>query len=89
MFVPPAGASPPVLTLLPNLILKAPVPLACVFLAFLLLALLTCGFTSVTNGSGSGVGGAGGAGGGGGGAKGGGSGTLIVGPLKHIRFHPP
>tara|TARA_B100001094_G_scaffold236551_1_gene231631 strand:- start:353 stop:586 length:234 start_codon:yes stop_codon:yes gene_type:complete len=77
-----------VFTLLPNLILNAPVPLLIGFLSFLLLALFTCGFTSVTKGSGEGKGGAGGAGGGGGGAKGGGGGGL-GGLPKHIRFHPP
>jgi len=77
-----------VFTLLPNLILNAPVPLLIGFLSFLLRALFTCGFTSVTRGSGVGKGGAGGAGGGGGGAKGGGVGGL-GGLPKHIRFHPP
>jgi hypothetical protein len=78
-----------VLTLSPKGIRKAPVPFACGFLSFLLLARLTCGLTSVTNGSGSGVGGAGGAGGGGGGAKGGGGGGLDVLPKIHIKFLPP
>tara|TARA_Y100001938_G_scaffold49558_1_gene69067 strand:- start:228 stop:464 length:237 start_codon:yes stop_codon:yes gene_type:complete len=78
-----------VFTLSPNFILKAPVPLVSGFLSFLLRALFTCGFTSVTNGSGAGKGGAGGAGGGGGGAKGGGGGGLGGFPNKHIRFHPP
>jgi hypothetical protein len=78
-----------VFTLLPNLILNAPVPLVIGFLSFLLRALFTCGFTSVTKGSGAGKGALGGAGGGGGGAKGGGGGGAD-GPLnKHIRFHPP
>jgi len=78
-----------VFTLLPNLILKAPVPLVSGFLSFLLLALFTCGFTSVTKESGVGKGALGGSGGGGGGAKGGGGGGAD-GPLnKHIRFHPP
>jgi len=58
------------------LILKEPVPVACPLLAFLLFALLTCGFTSVTKGSGEGKGAAGGVGGGGGGAKGGGGGGV-------------
>tara|TARA_B100000427_G_scaffold244538_1_gene207538 strand:- start:352 stop:588 length:237 start_codon:yes stop_codon:yes gene_type:complete len=78
-----------VFTLLPNLILNAPVPLVSGFLSFLLRALFTCGFTSVTNGSGSGNGALGGAGGGGGGAKGGGGGGLDDLLPKHIRFHPP
>jgi hypothetical protein len=78
-----------VFTLLPNLILKEPVPLVSGFLSFLLRALFTCGFTSVTKGSGAGKGALGGAGGGGGGAKGGGGVILGLPPPKHIRFHPP
>ena len=78
-----------VLTFDPNLILKAPVPLVSGFLSFLLLALYTCGFTSVTKGSGAGKGALGGSGGGGGGAKGGGGGGLDGLLNKHIKFHPP
>ena len=75
-------------TLLPNLILNAPVPLLIGFLSFLLLAHLTCGFTSVTKGSGEGKGGIGGAGAGGAGGKGGGGGG--DGDLnKHIKFPRP
>tara|TARA_Y100001963_G_C6679498_1_gene399157 strand:- start:24 stop:320 length:297 start_codon:yes stop_codon:yes gene_type:complete len=86
---PPDGVFVPVLTVFFKGILKAPVPLDKGFLSFLLLARLTCGFTSVTNGSGAGTGGAGGAGGAGGGGKGGGGGGLLGLLNMHIRFHHP
>jgi len=77
---PPDGVFVPVLTVFFKGILKAPVPFDIGFLAFLLVARLTCGFRSVPNASGAGgvATGAGGAGGGGGGAKGGGGGVLRV-----------
>ena len=69
--------------------LSCEVPEANSPLAFLDLALLTCGFTAFSSGSGvgSGAGGAGGPGGGGGhGAGGGGAGFPP--PNIHIRFRP-
>tara|TARA_R100001443_G_scaffold78079_1_gene85330 strand:- start:21 stop:317 length:297 start_codon:yes stop_codon:yes gene_type:complete len=86
---PPDGVFVPVLTVFFKGILKAPVPLDIGFLSFLLLARLTCGLTSVVNGSGEGKGGAGGGGGAGAGANGGGGGGLLGLLKRHIRFHPP
>ena len=94
--IPPLGFEPPVLTPGFKGILRLPVP-PCKygFLLFLLLARLTCGFTSLSlsRGLGIGTGLLGGKGGGGGAGNGGGGGGTELPPLllllPHFRFHPP
>ena len=91
MTPPPAGPPVPVFTLGFNLILNEPVPFEYWFLVLLprsSFALLTCGFTSLTIGSGGGAVGVGGNGGGGAGGNGGGGAGAREPPNIHIRFRP-